>query len=438
MGSFSDWLAKAGARGLDVTTTAFRCKYFDDFSTRMSTPWLLLLDGFDEIPDSLRKEFWRSFRTCVIENRMNWCLSSRPATNLNDQVIDISQSRGVQSYRILPWTDLELGRLASHFLGARPAADFVEQFRSVTLDRSAITPLLALIALCVYQENIRTLPKTRAELYELFVDNAVLRALRRGGEKTSPEWISEDDRDLLVEILSQIGLLSARNPEQYRIEDLVEWVQSTLQKTDPMPSRQGLKRAREFVQWIASGSGLIILDKGQWRWWHASVRDYFAACALANGPEDNQLSSLELYDNSIWKEIIVLMMAMMSVKHRRNPERHADVTRLFRHLSETHEDCGMLLYIALAEGALVEDDMEFFVIESLVRGAIQMGSVDFCKEYNDELESQGRSPVDLLAKMSDRPAAVRGLVKIRDTPEVEAWMRSQADRALKRRIRLVQ
>lgn len=438
MGSFSDWLAKAGAKGLEVTIASFRCRYFEEFSTRMSAPWLLLLDGFDEVPDPLRKDLWRSFRTCVIENRINWCLSSRPATNLNDQVIDISQSRGVQSYKILPWTDLELGRLAAYFLGARHATEFVEQFRSVTLDRSAITPLLALIALCVYKENLRTLPKTRAELYELFVDNAVLRALRRRGENPSPEWINQDDRDLLLEILSQIGLLSARNPGQDRIEELVEWVQSSLQKIEPMPSRQGLKRAREFVQSVAAGSGLIILDKGQWRWWHASVRDYFAACALANGPQDSQLLSLELYDTSIWKEIIVLMMAILSVKHGRNPERHADVTQLFRHLSETYDNCGLLLYIALAEGAVVEEDMELFVIESLVQGAIKMGSVADCKAYNDELESQGRSPVELLAKMSDRPAAVSGLVKIRDAPGVEPWMRSQAERALRRRIRLVQ
>jgi hypothetical protein len=78
------------------------------------------------------------------------------------------------------------------------------------------------------------------------------------------------------------------------------------------------------------------------------------------------------------------------------------------------------------------------VIESLVQGAIKMGSVAECKAYNDELESQGRSPVELLAKMSDRPAAVSGLVKIRDAPVVEPWMKSQAERALKRRIRLVQ
>jgi hypothetical protein len=438
LGSFSDWLEKTGAKGVDATTAFFHYKYFDDFSTRMSAPWLLLLDGFDEVPDPLRKDLLRSFRMCVIENRINWCLSSRPATNLNDQIIDISQSRGVQSYKILPWTDQEVGHLAAYLLDDRHVPDFVDQFKAVTLDRSAITPLLALIALCVYRENLNTLPTTRAELYELFVDNALLRALRRRGESLIPRWIRPDDRDLLIEILSQIGLLSARDPAQDRIEGLVEWVQASLQEIEPMPSRRGLKCAREFVEWVAAGSGLIILDKGQWRWWHASVRDYFAAYALANGPQDSQLLTLELYDTSIWKEIIVLMMSILSVRHRRNPERNADVTQLFRQLSETHDDCGLLLYIALSEGAVVDDDMELFVIESLVSGAMRMGSDVNCKAYNDELESQGRSPVELLARMSDRPAAVSGLMKIRDAAGIEPWMRSQAERVLKRRIRGVQ
>lgn len=436
VGSFSEWLMKAKAKGLDVSVAPFHCKFFDEFSNRTNAPWLHLLDGFDEVPESLRRDLWRSFRTCVIENHINWCLSSRPATNLNDQVIDISQSRGVESYKIMPWTDRELGHLAAHFLGGHHAPEFVAQFRAVTLDRSAITPLLALIAICVYEQNLRTLPKTRAGLYQLFVDNAIVRALRRATDR-SPDWINEDDREALLELFSRIGLRAARDPENDRVEDLIAWVQSELQKSEPVSDRQAQKRAREFVNFVATGSGLVTLDKDRWRWWHASVRDYLAAFALATGSRENQMSSLEMWDTSIWKEIIVLMMAIMSAKHEQDPDEYPDVTRLFRYLSGKYVGSGLLLYIALAEGAKVEQAMELFVIESLVGGAIKMGSVAECKAYNDELESQGRSPVELLAKMSDRPAAVNGLMEIRDDPSVEPWMRSQAERAL-RRIRLVQ
>jgi hypothetical protein len=126
------------------------------------------------------------------------------------------------------------------------------------------------------------------------------------------------------------------------------------------------------------------------------------------------------------------MMTILSVNHRRNPERHPDVTRLFQHLLDSSLPCGLLLYISLAEGAAVDKEMEEFVIRGLVHGATRLGQHPECQEYDEELGRKGRSPVELLSKLSDRPAAVIGLRDIRNDPSVGTWMRKKAEEALDR------
>jgi hypothetical protein len=135
---------------------------------------------------------------------------------------------------------------------------------------------------------------------------------------------------------------------------------------------------------------------------------------------------------SQWEEIALFMIAMLSLMHRRDPQKNPDVTHLFRFLTGAYMGSGLLLYVALAEGAEVDEEMEAFVIENLVAGATRMGEMVECESYNQELESKGRSPIELLAKLHSRPAALKGLLTIKTNPSVSAWMRARAELALER------
>jgi hypothetical protein len=439
---FKDWLAEARAQSLKFCTPRldqdfFDQEFFDEFPNRLGAPWLVLFDGFDEVPELVRNDLRRLFSQCVISSTLHWCLTSRPATSLSDPIIDISQQYpGVQSYKILPWTDAELQRFATALLGGeQKARDFLEQFKFIALDRSTTTPLLTLIAICVYEQNSFKLPRTKTELYDLFIDNAVLRALQRPGTKP-PEWIDQDDREALHGLLSQLALYSANNPSVDRMDDLQKWLRSYLQENSWATPLNAGKRAREFVQFVGAGSGLLLIDvfddKERWRWWHSTVRDYLAALAIASGPAESHLLSLERWEDSSWQEVVIFMMAILSVRHRRNPNNHPDVTHLFQHLLDNSSQCGLLLYISLAEGAAVDENMEEFVIQGLVRGATRLGQHPECEGYDEELGRKGRSPVELLLKLSDRPAALIGLRNIKDDLSVGPWMRKKAEEALER------
>jgi hypothetical protein len=435
---FAEWLGAARSKGLEVCSPGLDSQFFEEFPNRLGAQWLLLFDGFDEVPELVRKDLQRSLRECVRESSIHWCLTSRPATSLSDPIIDISQRwHGVHSFKIVPWTEAELQHFAVSLLGSeQKTRDFLGQFRFIALDRSTTTPLLTLIAICVYEQSSCKLPRSKTELYDLFIDDAILRGLQRTATNT-PEWIDQDDREPLVELLSQLALYSADNPSFDRSDDLDEWFRTNLKKMKLATTINARKRTRDFLQHVAGGSGLLLIDdQGRWRWWHSTVRDYLAAVAIANGPQEGQIHRLENFENSTWQEIIVYMMAVLSARHRRNPVRFPDVTGLFEHLIGNSENCGLLLYIALAEGAAVDERMEEFVIERLVHGAVQLGKHSECEEYDQELGRKGRSPVELLLKLSDRPAALNGLVRIKNDISIEPWMREKADQALLRLARV--
>jgi hypothetical protein len=430
---FAGWLDTARSKGLEVCSPRLDPTFFDEFPNRVGgARWLLLFDGFDEVPELIRKDLYRSLRECVHRSSLHWCITSRAATSLADPIIDISQKwQGVRSFKMVPWTDKELYRFASALLGSEDKArDFMGQFKFIALDRSTTTPLLTLIGICVYEQYSGKLPRSKTELYDLFIDDAILRGLQRTAANTA-DWIDQNDREPLVDLLSQLALYSIDNPSFDRADQLEEWFQSHLQNMALANSMNVRKRTRELIQHVAAGSGLLLInDKGRWRWWHSTVRDYLAAIAIANSPQVDRIDRLQNWENSIWQEIIIFMMAVLSEKHRRNPARYANVTTLFENLINLSNRCGLLLYISLAEGAAVDEQMEEFVIASLVQGAVQIGKYSECADYDLELSRKGRSPVELLSKLSDRPAAIKGLIKIKNDMSVESWMRKKAGEAL--------
>jgi hypothetical protein len=448
---FTEWLKRARAKGLDVCSPHLDAKFFNEFPERIGAEWLLLLDGFDEVSELGRIDLLRSLRECVRDRPLHWCLTSRPAATLKDPLIDISQWPGVQSYKIVPWTDAEQHSFATAILGEEKAREFLRRFRFIVLDRSTATPLLTLIAICVFQDSqgrmtdlskgeeasgtgVQQVPRTKAELYAAFVDNSVLRGLQRPASNV-PEWIEQEDREPLVNVLSRLAIYSTENPAADRVSDLLDWLGMHLRETELATRVSGGRRSREFVQHVGAGSGLVLIEVtrngDRWRWWHSAVRDYLAALAIANGSPQGQRDILRKRGNSTWDEVIIFMMAILSARHAGDPERHPNITGLFRYLLDTDSECGLLLYTALAEGAAVDENMEGFVISQLVEAAKRLGHAD-CEHYNLELGLKGRSPVQLLAKLSDRSNALRGLREIKDDLEIGPWMRGEAEEALGR------
>jgi uncharacterized membrane protein (DUF373 family) len=426
--NFADWLTKAESQQLEVCEPSISASKMEAIAERTHRPWFLLCDGLDEIPTPLRREFWISFRACVIRSHLSWCIASRPPTNLDDYLIDIVQ-RDVPAWSIESWTEVQLTTFVKNLL--RTDTDkFLSQFGALSFGNSTATPLLALIAVCVYDSNSNTLPKTKASLYRHLIDNTVLKALRKGIIGFDLEWISENNVESLIDLLAVVAIECVRNPHAETSDDIHEWLAGAITTSYGVSATSAKRRARDFLDQIVVRSGLLVVERDRLRWWHSSIKDYLAGLHLAKGSQLEQRQSLERWDDSAWQEAVIFMMSILSDEHRRRPGRHSNVNELFREMMDHNEQCGLFLYNALAEGACVNSDTEEFIIESLVCGAIKMGAMPECESFNDELKIKGRSPVELLFRLRHVASAVAGIKRIRDNSSVQPWMREQARFAL--------
>lgn len=424
----TDWLLKARTLGAVVCDLpGGDWGLVEEFTSKVDAPLLLLLDGLDEVPEHLRRDLWRSFRMAIVNHGYNWVIASRPPTSHEDPVNDISQRALVSTYKILPWTDEELRTFAVSVLGAKADA-FLKQFRLMAMGRTTMTPLLALIGMCVYDEGPARLPRTRAELLEIFVDNAIL----RGSEKHDSEPLEKEDRLELIEQLAGVAALTTESPERCDIDDVLNVLagKTTTHSRGSAVSKSRSKRARAVFERAGLHSGLLATDgNGRVIWWHSCLREYLAARALADSSDADRLQKLQLCHEPQWVEVVVLMLVILSVRHYRNPSRNEDVTKYFDALGE-QENGGLVMYFALADGAAVSGFTEWRVISNLVDGAIRMGQLEECESFNEELAIQGRSPVQLLLKLRRTARAVEGIVRIKEHPDVLPWMREEARLAL--------
>lgn len=424
--NLSDWLVEARVQGAAVCDLpSSDWSFVIEFPLRLGAPILLLFDGLDEVPEQLRRDLWRSFRLCVVEGGYSWMMASRPATSHEDPVNDISQRSGVYTYKIQPWSDEELNQFAASMLGVERAGSFLKEFRLMSMGRTTMTPLLALVAMCVYGDSQTGLPRTRAELFELFVDNAIV----RGNEKHSSDGVNRDERADLIAMLAKMALFSTERSEPFTLDDVRRHLGSGWPRAAGAVAEVSVKEG--FTR-AGLHSGLLTVDKeDRVVWWHASVREYLTARALADGPEDERLQKLKLCNEPQWLETIVMMLLILSVRHYRCADRNPDVTKYFNELS-MQSDAGLVMYFALADGAAVDSRTERLVIGNLVDGAIRLGQMSECREFNEELALQGRSPIQLLMKLRRTPRAVEGIAAIRDHPDVMPWMREEARAALAR------
>ena len=172
--------------------------------------WLIIVDSLDEISagETRSRVIQKLGNFIASDTKSHLIITTRALTS--GELADLT-SRGAQEFYLRLFGPDELERFATKWFNARggghvdaigEAARFMSHLRSSALMSIARVPLLATMAVLVYEsDRDRTLPTSRAGLYHEFI--YLLRGAREANPSTPFEaWLTDNLDNLLRELAS--------------------------------------------------------------------------------------------------------------------------------------------------------------------------------------------------------------------------------------------
>lgn len=253
-------------------------------------PWLILLDGLDEIFDA-------NDRRRVIEIITRWQEDPRYRFLIASRPLPASELRALRSpdlpaFEIQPFTDEQLPELAGRWFSAlglsnieRAVEQFIDLLLQTRIAQLARNPLVATITCVVFANNPGSeLPRSRAELYEEFV-KLLLRKLRgqnesldaikdylgRYGEaaRHAPDVLLSDLRSLIQE-LAEMRIGDSELSVRLAAEQL---------SAKYRPAQVPLDLWHQVVSELLRQSGLVSERFDDFAFSHDTIMEYLAACS---------------------------------------------------------------------------------------------------------------------------------------------------------------
>jgi Trypsin-like peptidase domain/Nuclease-related domain len=257
-------------------------------------PWLVLLDGIDEIMDPGDR---RNALTAVAHwwgnRRYRFLVTSRMLPSAEFQPLDKVDA---PFFEIQQFNEDELPGFARRwFVGLGESEvpdlvdDFMSQLRQNRLMQLARNPLIATMMCMMFaSDRERILPRSRADLYEQFVTELMNKAISQGNElerlqkRLSPYGSLSQvavDRVLrgarrLMEDLADRRL--ATSTEESLIECAASLPAAERPDNVPVPVWRGV------LEEVIRQSGVILMRDNDFLFMHHTVMEYLSACKLAS------------------------------------------------------------------------------------------------------------------------------------------------------------
>ena len=266
------------------------------------TPWLLLVDGFEEIlTPELRQRAIDAFAYWNGQAHLRLLMTSRP---LDNQEFKPLSKKGISPSYLVPFDLERVRRLATAWLAApsaesethdaaRRAARLVDRIEHGQIKELARIPLVTSM-LCILHaaDSNGELPQSRYELYDRFVNMQLDRQLTELGALPRLNNIAErypGGQHAMERLLDSIlKLLTAfalrRHRDNQSSGGLAPFAQSWTAELRP-PSFPAPRWAA-IVMDVLRQSGLIIADDFA----HQTLADFLAARAITQDPQDNDVT----------------------------------------------------------------------------------------------------------------------------------------------------
>lgn len=264
---------------------------FDD-APLPGIPWMVLVDGVDEILDPERRSqvletvnFWRSQ-----VSPYRFLVTSRPLPQ--GQLNTLNES-GIPLYEIQPFSPEQLPEFAGRWFTALGMPDpealvdaFLDRLAGSQLSRLAEIPLIATMLCVVFASHDgQNLPPSRVGLYEDFVSLLLAKrytqtnALERLQQRIRPYGMAAEQAvDHLLASLRP--LLEHIADRRLRTRDAKSLVQLAVdQVSDIRPAHLPAGQWQDLVEEALRLSGLVVERSGQLAFFHYTFEEYLAVCA---------------------------------------------------------------------------------------------------------------------------------------------------------------
>lgn len=287
------------------------------WSRHLGAPWILLLDGLDEVVTEKREDTLRWVRDLlrVLGARQLVVLTSRPATDGSYRLL----SSHLTVAELLPFDDIQKKDFARRWF-ADGGEDFlakVDRLSTGNLFREPIvmTPLLLTVAATVYRQYGDLSAAGQVELYGKFIEVLFEEAGRHG------LWdeLSEDVSDFAKSGLEELALFMSLNPQANTLPALSDACAGFLSGELGWTALHAEVRGKQLVEVLSKRSGVFYEQGQSFQWVHPIFREYLAAQALErrlkHSANDYQTVIGENVKNENWAAVLL----SLSLMHQ-NPE----------------------------------------------------------------------------------------------------------------------
>ena len=260
------------------------------------TPWLIVVDGLDEAVEPERRDklvriLSARLAGAVLPHRL--LVTSRPLHPT--EMARLRRDAGVSEvgvYELEPFSAAALQDFARRWLtdgprppGVDPATRFLQEAQSNHLTDVLSTPLLALMALVLFEQDPdRSLPRFKYDLYEGYLGYVVTAAVRHRDWQAVTAKLAEltrgsshalDDPDTLEALLQHLAAIQVSSDRPLTAA-AGEWIAGNTVPT--------LRRPLEWpaiVESLLTRSGLLVRRGSRWEFIHHSFAEHLAAAAEA-------------------------------------------------------------------------------------------------------------------------------------------------------------
>jgi tetratricopeptide (TPR) repeat protein len=378
--------------------------FFFDWPRSLDARWLLLLDGFDEVPKDNRDEIIR-FMQQLEELGCELFVTTRPTESLGT-----SYARHFNQYGIEIFTSDQQRALAEKWFDSE-ATQFLASVKASGNDFLGSTPLLLTIAASVFSES-RQLPPRRVDLYKEFIDRWWEEAISRGVR----EELSDELGRSPLAALQEVARLMIESDDLVKTADVAEALTKVLAPKIGRAPDLLRPEVDRFLEIMGRRSGVFIVRGASCEWLHRTFREYLCARAFAIIHPDSQeaISIVKNWREDQWRQVVLFSVSFWSERHSVAPLLRRIAKLSPASLANPNPVASLygLVFAAdsIAEGALVEPDLQRDIIKHLCREAIT--------------NSEGTICVRLMAGITDdsikrADETLRALLELRKLPESE-------------------
>lgn len=395
------WRAVERARDLHLSADQPPSNYFSDWPRRMNSTWLLLLDGWDEIPERQRAEVADWLRAlCANDSNTPYrlVLTTRPTQSIPGDLL-----QEFDRYWLESLNEGQRKELARRWLGDE-ADTFLKWASRMQSGSLAGTPLLLTLSAIVYKSRAEnSLPARRVDLYAQFLDTWFEEALLRGADVQIDGRVAPHLGTVLERVA--LAMTGGEDINLSTVDELTPVVAQTLapllNQTVESLSAEGIAgspgTARSLLRVLGERSGLFLCFGQTCTWLHPTFREYLTARAIARQPSDGGFAPdapaafdlLSKWDTDRWRQVILMLLALWS-------DTPNAVDNLIAHLADLAPPRSAIYAAqAITEGARVGEETDLRIVDWLCDICRAGASDDYC--------AQLLTPIDqLLSKQAQR------------------------------------